>query len=72
VGLGRWHAKAGLVSGLRRRLAAAGAGLATTDELGLPADDKEAHAFTLLAWLTWHGLPVPLPTLPARVIVTAS
>ncbi|HEY8473132.1 MAG TPA: anhydro-N-acetylmuramic acid kinase [Natronosporangium sp.] len=48
---------AGLMAALRRRLAAAGAGLETTDALGLPVDAKEAYAFAVLGWLTWHGLP---------------
>ncbi|MFI6263941.1 anhydro-N-acetylmuramic acid kinase [Micromonospora sp. NPDC051006] len=42
------------------RLAALGAGrwrLRTTDELGVPAQAKEAYAFALLGWLSWHGLP---------------
>jgi anhydro-N-acetylmuramic acid kinase len=47
---------AGLMAGLRRRLAAAGTTLATTDALGLPGDHKEAYAFAVLGWLTWHGL----------------
>lgn len=29
----------------------------TSDELGLPAQDKEAYAFALLGFLTVHGLP---------------
>ncbi len=32
-----------------------------TDELGIPAQAKEAVAFALLAWLTWHRLPGNLP-----------
>lgn len=48
---------AGLMAALRRRLEEPGATLATTDELGLPGDHKEAYAFALLGWLTWHGLP---------------
>lgn len=48
---------AGLMGAIRRRLVTAGAELATSDALGLPADHKEAYAFALLGWLTWHGLP---------------
>jgi len=48
---------AGLVAAMRRRLAAVDATWATTDEVGLPVDGKEAIAFALLGWLTWHGLP---------------
>ncbi|MEU5561666.1 anhydro-N-acetylmuramic acid kinase [Micromonospora musae] len=45
---------------LRARLTELGAGrwrLRTTDELGVPAQAKEAYAFALLGWLSWHGLP---------------
>ncbi|MGW3605266.1 anhydro-N-acetylmuramic acid kinase [Micromonospora sp. NPDC005161] len=47
------------------RLAALGAGrwrLRGTDELGVPAQAKEAYAFALLGWLSWHGLPGSLPS----------
>ncbi|MGW0502080.1 anhydro-N-acetylmuramic acid kinase [Micromonospora sp. NPDC003241] len=49
---------------LWRRLAELGAGrpLRTTDELGVPAQAKEAYAFALLGWLSWHGLPGALPS----------
>ncbi|MEH0973537.1 anhydro-N-acetylmuramic acid kinase [Micromonospora sp. CPCC 205546] len=50
---------------LTARLAALGAGrwrLRTTDELGVPAQAKEAYAFALLGWLSWHGLPGALPS----------
>ncbi|WNM40408.1 anhydro-N-acetylmuramic acid kinase [Micromonospora halotolerans] len=50
---------------LRARLAALGAGrwrLRTTDELGVPTQAKEAYAFALLGWLSWHGLPGALPS----------
>ncbi|KRV50583.1 anhydro-N-acetylmuramic acid kinase [Wenjunlia vitaminophila] len=30
--------------------------LRVSDDLGLPAADKEAHAFAVLGWLTLHGL----------------
>lgn len=33
-----------------------------TDSLGLPAAAKEAIAFALLAWCTWHGLPGNVPS----------
>lgn len=33
----------------------------TTDDAGLPLEAKEAAAFALLGWLTWHGLPGNLP-----------
>ncbi|WBB70255.1 anhydro-N-acetylmuramic acid kinase [Micromonospora sp. WMMD812] len=50
---------------LRGRLAALGAGrwrLSTTDELGVSAQAKEAYAFALLGWLSWHGLPGAIPS----------
>ncbi|HZC28041.1 MAG TPA: anhydro-N-acetylmuramic acid kinase [Actinopolymorphaceae bacterium] len=31
------------------------------DDHGLPADAKEAYAFALLGFLTWHGLPATVP-----------
>ena len=34
----------------------------TTDALGMPSQAKEAAAFALLAWLTWHGQPGNIPT----------
>lgn len=48
---------------LMSRLAAlvAPAGLRTSDELGLPADAKEAYLVALLGWLTWHGVPGVVP-----------
>ncbi|MFJ6952985.1 anhydro-N-acetylmuramic acid kinase [Micromonospora aurantiaca (nom. illeg.)] len=62
---------------LRARLAALGAGrwrLRTTDELGVPAQAKEAYAFALLGWLSWHGLPgaVPSVTGASRAAVLGS
>ncbi|WP_406076953.1 anhydro-N-acetylmuramic acid kinase [Micromonospora sp. NBC_00858] len=47
------------------RLAALGAGrwrLRGTEELGVPAQAKEAYAFALLGWLSWHGLPGSIPS----------
>ncbi|MEU5904779.1 anhydro-N-acetylmuramic acid kinase [Micromonospora sp. NPDC047527] len=47
------------------RLAALSAGrwrLRGTDELGVPAQAKEAYAFALLGWLSWHGLPGSIPS----------
>ena len=34
----------------------------STEELGVPTQAKEAVAFALLAWLTWHGLPGNVPS----------
>jgi anhydro-N-acetylmuramic acid kinase len=47
------------------RLSALGGGrwtLRTTDELGVPAQAREAYAFALLGWLSWHGLPGAVPS----------
>jgi anhydro-N-acetylmuramic acid kinase len=34
----------------------------TTASAGLPVEAKEAAAFALLGWLTWHGLPGNIPS----------
>ncbi|WP_229401250.1 anhydro-N-acetylmuramic acid kinase [Micromonospora okii] len=50
---------------LRGRLAALGKGrwrLRVADELGVPAQAREAYAFALLGWLSWHGLPGAIPS----------
>ena len=36
--------------------------LATTERFGMPAEAKEAAAFALLAWMTWHYLPGNVPS----------
>lgn len=43
-------------------LAPLGCRLTTTEQFGLPAEAKEAAAFALLAWLTWHQLPGNVPS----------
>ncbi|NPA27282.1 MAG: anhydro-N-acetylmuramic acid kinase [Chloroflexi bacterium] len=48
-----------LMDHLRRLLAPAQ--VRTSDELGLPVDAKEALAFAILAYETWHGRPGNLP-----------
>lgn len=35
--------------------------LLTSDELGIPADGKEAVMWALLGFLTWHGVPASTP-----------
>jgi anhydro-N-acetylmuramic acid kinase len=36
--------------------------VSTTASAGLPVEAKEAAAFALLGWLTWHGLPGNIPS----------
>ncbi len=57
-----------LMAMLMQRLEPLGCKLTTSEEFGLPAEAKEAVAFALLAWLTWHHLPgnVPRATGAAR------
>jgi anhydro-N-acetylmuramic acid kinase len=50
-----------LMAMLARRLAPLGCDLASSEEFGLPAEAKEAAAFALLAWHTWHRLPGNVP-----------
>lgn len=48
---------------LTDRIAAlAGCRLVSIDAYGIDPDAKEAYAFALLGWLTWHGLPGALPS----------
>jgi anhydro-N-acetylmuramic acid kinase len=46
-----------LMGMLARRLEAMGCELAVSEDFGWPAQAKEAAAFALLAWQTWHHLP---------------
>ncbi|HTY84880.1 MAG TPA: anhydro-N-acetylmuramic acid kinase [Silvibacterium sp.] len=50
-----------LMSMLRARLEPLGCKVAISDAMGLPSQAKEAVAFALLAWQTWHRLPGNLP-----------
>jgi anhydro-N-acetylmuramic acid kinase len=50
-----------LMAMLKLRLEPLGCELAASEEFGLPAEAKEAAAFALLAWHTWHRLPGNLP-----------
>ena len=50
-----------LMAMLARRLEPLGCELAASEEFGMPAEAKEAAAFALLAWQTWHRLPGNLP-----------
>jgi anhydro-N-acetylmuramic acid kinase len=53
---------AALMSMLREGFGALGVRVRDMGELGVPAQAKEAVAFALLAWLTWHGLPGNVPS----------
>jgi anhydro-N-acetylmuramic acid kinase len=50
-----------LMAMLAARLEPMGCKLAVSEEFGLPAEAKEAAAFALLAWQTWHHLPGNVP-----------
>ncbi|MGC1463528.1 MAG: anhydro-N-acetylmuramic acid kinase [Terracidiphilus sp.] len=50
-----------LLAMLAQRLEPLGCELASSEEFGLPAEAKEAAAFALLAWQTWHRLPGNVP-----------
>jgi anhydro-N-acetylmuramic acid kinase len=50
-----------LMAMLAQRLEPLGCDLAASEEFGLPAEAKEAAAFALLAWQTWHHMPGNLP-----------
>jgi anhydro-N-acetylmuramic acid kinase len=56
---------------LRVGFEALGVRVREMEELGVPAQAKEAVAFALLAWLTWYGLAgnVPAATGAARAVV---
>ena len=50
-----------LAAMLRDRLTPLGCTLSTSTHFGMPAQAKEAAAFALLAWHTWHRLPGNVP-----------
>ena len=60
-----------LMQMLKARVEPLGCKLTTTEQFGLPAEAKEAAAFALLAWLTWHQLPgnVPAATGARRAVI---
>ena len=60
-----------LMAMLSSRLSPLGCELATTGDFGMPAEAKEAAAFALLAWMTWHRRPgnVPAATGAKRPVV---
>jgi anhydro-N-acetylmuramic acid kinase len=51
-----------LMAMLSLRLEPLGCALAASEGYGMPAEAKEAAAFALLAWQTWHHLPGNLPS----------
>ena len=50
-----------LMNVLRDRLLPRGFRVTTSDQAGIPSQAKEAVAFALLAWQTWHRLPGNIP-----------
>jgi len=60
-----------LVKMLAARLRPLGCAMRDSDEFGMPAEAKEAAAFALLAWYTWHRLPgnVPSATGARRAVI---
>ena len=50
-----------LMAMLNARLTPLGCALTASDNFGLPVEAKEAAAFALLAWQTWHRLPGNVP-----------
>jgi anhydro-N-acetylmuramic acid kinase len=60
-----------LMAMLNARLEPMGCSLAASERFGLPVEAKEAAAFALLAWETWHRLPgnVPAATGAKRAVV---
>jgi len=60
-----------LMAMLAQRLEPLGCQLAASEQFGLLAEAKEAAAFALLAWQTWHRLPgnVPAATGAIRPVI---
>jgi anhydro-N-acetylmuramic acid kinase len=60
-----------LMAMLAQKLEPLGCELASTSQRGLPVEAKEAAAFALLAWQTWHRLPgnVPSATGASRPVI---
>jgi anhydro-N-acetylmuramic acid kinase len=60
-----------LMAMLAQRLDSMGCNVTTIEDFGMPAAAKEAAAFALLAWMTWHRLPgnVPAATGAKRAVV---
>jgi anhydro-N-acetylmuramic acid kinase len=51
-----------LMDQLVLRLKPLGCNVTSSDTFGLPAEAKEAAAFALLAWHTWHHRPGNVPS----------
>ncbi len=51
-----------LMKMLRQRLEPMGCSVMAIDRMWVPSQAKEAVAFALLAWQTWHGLPGNVPS----------
>jgi anhydro-N-acetylmuramic acid kinase len=51
-----------LLEMLKQQLAPLGLELRLSDELGLPNESKEAVAFAILAYETWHRRPSNVPS----------
>ena len=51
-----------LMAMLAQRLEPMGCELAASEDFGLPVEAKEAAAFALLAWYSWHRLPGNVPS----------
>jgi anhydro-N-acetylmuramic acid kinase len=62
---------AALMAMLTRRMEPLGCSVTTIDDFGMPAAAKEAAAFALMAWMTWHRLPgnVPAATGAKRPVI---
>ena len=50
-----------LMAMLAQRLEPLGCELAASEDFGIPVEAKEAAAFALLAWQTWHRMPGNVP-----------
>jgi anhydro-N-acetylmuramic acid kinase len=46
---------------LSQKLVPLGCELAASGDFGMPVEAKEAAAFALMAWQTWHRLPGNVP-----------
>jgi anhydro-N-acetylmuramic acid kinase len=51
-----------LMKMLNAKLEPMGCAVSKIDKWGMPAEAKEAAAFALMAWMTWHRLPGNVPS----------